>query len=173
MTSQQNIEQQAIFNIAYRDYEKKLNKHALFKVGNSAVGEDLVQDTFMKTWRYLMKGGKVETMKVFLYHVLNGCIVDQYRKRKTTSLDTMVDNGFEPGDDYQERLLNLLDGRSAFRLIKLLPLKYQTIMRMHYIDDLSLGEMSFKNKQSKNTNSVQLHRGFEKLKLLYRLRLAV
>src|ERR1035437_6161483 len=100
MTSQQTIEQQAILSIAYRSFQKKLNSHAYFKVGDRFLSEDLVQDTFMKTWSYLVKGGRIEIMQAFLYHVLNAKIIDHYRKKnRTSSLDTLIENGFEPSDD--------------------------------------------------------------------------
>ena len=66
--------------IAHNDYEKGLNARAFFKLSNHETGEDLVQHTFMKTWIYLVKGGKIEIMKAFLYHILNNLIVDEYRK---------------------------------------------------------------------------------------------
>jgi DNA-directed RNA polymerase specialized sigma24 family protein len=41
-------------------------------------------------------------------------------------------------------------------------------MRMKYVQDLSLEEMSASTGLSKNTIAVQLHRGLEKMKLLYK-----
>jgi len=129
--------------------------------------EDLVQNTFIKTWSYIVKGGKIEIMKAFLYHVLNNLIVDEYRKRKTTSLDALLEKGFEPGNDNSGRLIDMLDGKKALILIQRLPKKYQEVMRMKYSQDLSLEEISLVTGQSKNTIAVQLHRGLAKLKLLY------
>ena len=153
--------------VAHHDFNKGLNARAFFKTGSRMIGEDLVQETFMKTWAYLIKGGKVEIMRAFLYHVLNNLIVDEYRKRKTVSLDVMLEKGFEPGDDHTERLLNALDGKAALILIQRLPERYQKVMRMKYVQLLSLNEMSLITGQSRNSMAVQAHRGLEKLKLLY------
>lgn len=65
------------------------------------------------------------------------------------------------------RLFNVLDGKAALILIQRLPLTYQKVMRMKYVQDLSLKEMSLITGQTKNTIAVQIHRGLEKLKLLY------
>lgn len=35
---------------AYTDFEGGLNRHSQFKLHNKELSEDLVQDTFMKTW---------------------------------------------------------------------------------------------------------------------------
>jgi len=167
LSKRKETQQKAVLTAAHRDYAKGLNAHAFFKIHNHAMGEDLVQDTFMKTWSYLVKGGKIDIMKAFLYHILNNLIVDEYRKRKTTSLDVLIEKGYTPGKDYSERLVNALDGKAALLLIQRLPERYKKVMRMRYIQDLSLAEMSLITGQSKNTIAVQLHRGLEKLKLLY------
>ncbi len=167
MTPKQNIQRQAALTEAHHDYEKGLNAHAFFKVNDRAMGNDLVQETFTKTWSYLVKGGKIEVMKAFLYHILNNLIVDQYRKHATTSLDVLVEKGFEPSAGHSGRLFDVLDGKAALLLIQRLPEKYQKVMRMRHMQDLSLKEMSLITGQSKNTLAVQLHRGLGKLKALY------
>ena len=153
---------------AHSSYEKGLNSYALFKTSNYATSEDLVQDTFIKTWAYLVKNGKIDNMKAFLYHILNYLIVDEYRKHKATSLDTLLEKGFEPTISDHERIFNVFDGEKAVLLIARLPKTYQKVMRMRHIQDLSLSEISLITGQSKNAVAVQLHRGLEKLKELYR-----
>jgi len=80
MTPEQEAQRKAIFNAAHEAHQKGLNVHAFFKIHDRALGNDLVQETFIKTWSYLVKGGKIETMKAFLYHILNNLIIDEYRK---------------------------------------------------------------------------------------------
>jgi len=168
MTLKQEVKLKYILTLAHQDYGRGLNARAFFKVNNHALGEELVQDTFIKTWSYLAKGGKIEIMKAFLYHVLNNLIVDQYRKHKTTSLDTILEKGFEPGSGNEfKRLYDVLDGKRALLLIVHLPKKYQKVMRMRYMEDLTLKEMSLITGQSKNTIAVQAHRGLQILKSLY------
>jgi RNA polymerase sigma-70 factor (ECF subfamily) len=167
MTQKQEVQLQTILAMAHQDFEKGLNTRAYFRVNDHAISEDLVQDTFMKTWKYLVSGGKIKVMKAFLYHILNNLIVDEYRKHKTISLDALVEKGFEPGEDVPEHLSDSLDGEAALLLIQHLPQKYQKVMRMRYVQSLSLKEMSLVSGQSKNTMAVQAHRGLEKLKLLY------
>lgn len=167
MTTKQRMQQREILTVVHHDYEKKLNLYAFFKIHDRTISEDLVQDTFKKTWGYLIRGGKIEIMKAFLYNILNNLIVDEYRKRKTVSLDILLEKGFEPIVEDFQRFLDILDGKAAFLLINQLPEKYQKVMQMRYIQDLSLTEIAIATGQSKKTIAVQLHRGLEKLKLLY------
>ncbi len=167
MTLKQERKLEMELSLAHSNYKEGLNSYAFFKVHDRTTSEDLIQDTFLKTWKYLVKGGKIETMKAFLYHVLSDLIIDEYRKRKTTSLDCLIEKGFEPSRDDSDRLFNTLDGKSASKLIEQLPQTYQKVMRMKYVQDLSLKEMSLITGQSRNSVAVKAHRGLEKLKLLY------
>ena len=168
MTPKQKTEREKILTVAHHDFEKGLNSRAFFKLNNKEAGVDMVQDTFMKTWKYLVKGGKIDVMKAFLYHILNNLIIDEYRKRKTVSLDNLIEKGYEPNEeDNSQKLLNFLDGKKALLLIKDLPEKYQKVMRMRFKQMLTLKEISILTGQTKNAIAVQLHRGLEKLKELY------
>ena len=155
--------------MALLNYQRDLNMHAFFRVNDYEIGKDLVQDTFMKTWNYLKNGGKIIMMRAFLYHILNNLIIDEYRRRKhkAASLDTLLETGYEPVTDEHLHLVDRLDGKTTAMLISKLPPKYERVLRMHYLEHLSLDEMSKKTGQSKNTMAVQVHRGLKKLKTLY------
>jgi RNA polymerase sigma-70 factor, ECF subfamily len=162
-----NNERERTLSVAHGDFEKGMNAYAFFKIHNRQTGQDLVQDTFMKTWRYLISGGKVELMKPFLYHILNHLIIDEYRKHKTSSLDSLLEKGYEPYFDDSERIGDTFDGQSALLLIQCLPTKYREVMRMRYVQELSLKEIALLTGQSRNTVAVQAHRGLIKLRKLY------
>ena len=166
MTKKRENQQQMILTVAHNDYEKGLNSYAFFKVHDIAIGQDLVQDTFMKTWKFIAKGGQVHIMKAFLYHVLNRLIIDQYRKHKNTSLDTLLEKGFEPSAD-SESVSDALDGKSALLLIQHLPDIYQKVMNMRYVQNLSIEDVSLITGETRNAIAVQTHRGLAKLKILY------
>ncbi len=159
--------QEDAFAKAHSEFHKGLHSYASFKVSSPSLSEDLVQDTFIKTWGYLVKGGEITRMKAFLYHVLNGLIIDEYRKKKATSLDVLLEKGFEPASDTSKQLENLFDGEVAIVLIKKLPKTYQRVIHMRYVEDLSLEEMAEITGKTKNTMAVHAHRGMEKLRELY------
>ena len=153
--------------LAHTEYNHSLNLHAYFKTHNKFLSEDLVQETFLKTWSYLVKGGEIVLMKAFLYHVLNNLIIDEYRKKKTTSLDDLLEKGYEPSVGGKEKLLNFLDGSRATELMEKLPKKYREVMKSRYKEEMSLEEISEATGKTKNAIAVQLHRGLAKLKALH------
>lgn len=158
---------QDMFATAHHDFAKGLNAHASFKVRDPETGEDLVQETFLKTWNYLKRGGKVVVMKAFLYHVLNNLIIDEYRKRKTASLDALVESGYEPSSDDHERVIDSLDSKMAAFFVDRLVLKYRQAIRMRFMEHLTLAEMSERTGMTRNTLAVHVHRGLVKLKVMY------
>jgi RNA polymerase sigma-70 factor (ECF subfamily) len=167
VTESQTTKYREILTAAHLEHSKGLNAHSFFKVPDQSISEDLVQDTFVKTWRYLLRGGKIDIMKAFLYHILNHLIIDEYRKKKALSLDTLLLQGFEPSVNPSERIINILDGKRITMLIPLLPERYRAVLRMKYIQQLTLHEMSKITGQKKNTLAVQIYRGLQKLKKLY------
>ena len=58
MTLKQETKRKAILTLAHHDYAKGMNSYSFFKVNNHATSDDLVQDTFIKTWSYLVGGGE-------------------------------------------------------------------------------------------------------------------
>lgn len=162
--------QKIILDAGYADFNIRLNRYACSRTSDGELANDLTQKTFLKTWTYLVKGGQIETMEAFLYHVLKSLIIDEYRKKKSTSLDMLLDKGFDPTSDDTHRLVDMLDGKQAADLIAQLPTIYQRVMRLRYLQDLSLKEISLITGQTKNAVAVQAHRGMEKLKELYELR---
>jgi RNA polymerase sigma-70 factor, ECF subfamily len=164
MTSKIESLQIEIFNESYKNFEKGLNVHAFYKLSNHDLGQDLVQETFMKTWKFLVGGGEVEKMKAFLYHILNNLIIDEYRKKKPISLDDLFEKGYEHPDIKYTKSDNHMDGECAMNFISKLPKNYQKIMQMRFVDELSLDEISKITKKSANSIAVTIHRGLKKLK---------
>ncbi len=162
-----NASNNRILTKAHRDSSRGLSRFAKLKVNDATLSDDLVQETFMKTWKYLQNTGKIDLMRAFLYHVLNRLIIDEYRKKKAVSFDLLAENGFEIEAVNSENILNIIDGKALVLLVKQLPEKYSSVIIMRYTKDMSLAEISAVTRSSQNTTSVQLHRGLIKLRTLY------
>ncbi len=168
ISTSQMKRQRILLTAGYDSFNVNLKRYARSRTHNPPLTDDLVQDTFLKTWKYLVKGGKIEVMEAFLYHILKALIIDEYRKRKTTSLDVLIEKGFSPAVDTTTQNIDILDGTQALALIGELPMLYQKVMRLRYIQDLSITEIALITGKTPNTIAVQSHRGLGKLKVLYR-----
>ncbi len=168
MTRRQINELSTVLAEAHKNYRRGLNLYAFLKINDRATSEDLIQEAFLKTWKYLIRGKKINTMKAFLRHVFDNIIIDEYRKRKTISLDLLLEKGFEPSADYSpQHLFNVLDGKTALLLIQKLPKIYQQVLHLRYEEGLPLKEIAGLTNQSINTVAVQIHRGLHGLRKLY------
>lgn len=161
-----NAAQQELFTDAYREYSRELRMRARSMISDREMCEDIVQDTFVRMWVYMMRGGKIDKVRAFLHHVLVNLVFDAYRKRKTTSLENLLERGYEPSVDDTERWINIIDGGSALRMINRLPRSYKEVLRGAYARNLSYREISCMTGLSRNTIAVQVHRGLVKLKSL-------
>jgi RNA polymerase sigma-70 factor (ECF subfamily) len=156
------------FAKAYEEYKAPLFERSLYKINDRLLADDLVQNTFLKTWQYIRKSKKIISMRAFLFHVLNDLIIDEYRKKKPIPLEVLTENGFQIVIDDSRRLMDSIDGRKATLLISKLNGKYKDVLKMKYEKEMTLEEIAKATGQSKNTVAVQIHRGTHKLSLLFR-----
>ncbi|MFW6210321.1 MAG: RNA polymerase sigma factor [Patescibacteria group bacterium] len=164
-------DQETRFLKAFDEYSDALFRHATLRLSDRERAIDLVHDTFSKVWSYLREGYEIETFRPFLYKVLNNLIVDEYRKRKETSLDSLleregVDEGSFPdlAEHTIEALAATIDGRKAFELLNELPDQYREVILLRFVDQLGPREISELIEESENVVSVRVHRGLKLLR---------
>lgn len=147
-------------------------RHCIIRVSNREVALDLVQDTFTKTWQYVVDGNDVTNFRAFFYRVLNNLIIDHYRKKKDYSLESMVgeDTPLEIFEDLRseesETWVNTLDGGKVLEKVEELPEIYRQTLTMRYVDGFAPQEIAEMIGESENVVSVRLYRGIRKLKKL-------
>lgn len=160
-------ELEAEFLKAYDDHADGLFRHVLLRVRDREVAKDIVQEAFSRTWLYLSQGKKVDYIRAFLYRVGNNLIVDGARRKKSTSLDAMIDDdGYEPIDESIRDFAEKPQAREAMKMLGGLDEIYRTAITMRYIDELSPREIAAKLGVSENVVSVRIHRGIERLSKL-------
>ena len=160
---------------AYEQFADALFRHALFRVSNREKALDLVQDAFLKTWDFVQKGSVVEDYKSFLYRTLNNLIIDEYRRKKSSSLDEILENDTgemesKLSEGSAREAEEALDDAAAFETIRAripdLPDTYRDVITMRYIDGFSPKEIAAMIGISENVVSVRIHRGTHKLREL-------
>ena len=159
----QNLEKE--FLAAYEEYADALFRYCLMRIRDREIAKDITQETFSRAWLYLSKGKKIEYMRAFLYRVANNLIVDIARKKKSASLDAMMeDDGFEAADEMAKDPAEIPQSREAMKLLGRLDGMYQTVISMRFIEEMSLKEIAEELGVSENVVSVRIHRGIERLK---------
>lgn len=156
---------------AFDEYNDALFRHARLRISNREKAIDLVHDTYTKVWSYIRDGYEIDNFRPFLYKVLNNLIIDEYRRRKESSLDALmevegVDEGSfeELSESTVEVLAATIDGRKAFDLLEELPEQYREVIIYRFVDQLGPREISELTEESENVISVRIHRGLKLLR---------
>lgn len=156
---------------AFDEYNDALFRHAFLRVSNRERAIDLVHDTYTKVWSYIREGYNIDSFRPFLYKVLNNLIIDEYRKRKETSLDALMESeGIDEGsfeelaESSTEMLAATIDGRKAFELLTELPDQYREVIIYRFVDQLGPREISELIEETENVISVRIHRGLKLLR---------
>jgi len=149
---------------AFDGLSDALFRHCYFRVSNREVAKDMVQDTFMKTWREITKGQQIENIQSFLYRVANNLIIDYYRKAKSDSLDALLDDGYDPRGDDAAGIVAASELSLSLRALDTLSEKDRRVLVMRHIDGLSPKEIADTIGETENTVSVRIHRAIHRLK---------
>ena len=154
------------FLAAYEQFADAIFRHCFFRTSDRELALDLSQETFTRAWTYIAEGGEVENMRAFLYRVANNLVVDGFRKKKTSSLDKLQEEGFDPADTSIASAGISLDVRQALGVLEAIDPSYREVVTLRYIDDLSIAEIAELLQQSENVISVRIHRGLKKAREL-------
>ena len=158
------IQLEADFLAAYDEHSDQLFRHALMRVRDREIAKDVVQETFSRAWLYLSQGKRIDYVRAFLYRVANNLIIDMSRKKRSSSLDKLMeDDGFEPRDEMAKDPAEVPAAREAVALLTGLDEIYRTAITMRFIDEMSPKEIAKKLGVSENVVSVRIHRGLERL----------
>ncbi len=163
--------QEERFLKAFDEYVDALYRHASFRLSDRERSIELVHDTFTKVWGYIREGHEIDSYKPFLYKVLNNLIIDEYRRKKEVSLDSLLaEEGKSEGSfpELQEGSIEevtfTLDAIKAAGLIHELPHVYREVITLRYIDGLGPKEISDLIEETENVVSVRIHRALRLLR---------
>jgi RNA polymerase sigma-70 factor, ECF subfamily len=166
---------EAQFREAFEAYNDELFRHASMRLPDRDRALELTQEAFMKAWDYARKGEEIHDLRPFLYRTLRHLIIDEYRRKKSVSLEGLVahdeDGNVEallPTDDSNtlEAAIERFDGVRAMAAVQKLPDTYREAIVLRYVEGLTPREIGEIVGESENAVSVRIHRGLKKLKVL-------
>lgn len=167
MTSNEVEKIEALFFEAFEQYSDELFRFCSFKISDRERAQELVQRAFEKMWESLRKGKEIVQMRAYLYKILKFLVIDEYRKKKTNSLEVLMEKGYEPSvESPVETVQAHIEFEKLKEYIEKLPQKYQEVLVLCYINDLSVQEVAEMLKLKPNNVSVRLNRAIKKLQTL-------
>ncbi len=168
MVEVNNQKLKEFFAVFYDEYSDAIFRYCRFQTSNREKALDITQDTFIKTWEYLSSGKKVENIRAFLYKVARNLIIDYRRKKKSYSLEEMMNEGFDLKSEEGGLATHesIFEGNIAIETLERLDEKYREVLMLRYVEDMSVKDIAKIMGRTENNISVRIHRGLEKLKIL-------
>ena len=163
------MQPQEQFAKAYDQHADAIFRHCCLRVRDRELAKDLMQETFMKAWKYYSEGEgeKIENIKALLYKIATNLIIDHSRRpssKQSASLEDLVEAGFEPGEDRSDKLKDELDAKDALKILDNIKEDYREVLILRYFNDLSLKQTAEALQISENLVSVRLNRALQELK---------
>lgn len=167
-------ELQAEFERAFNDYSDELFRHASMRMKDRERALELTQECFLKVWEYAQKGDEIRDLRPFLYRTLRHLIIDEYRRKKSVSLEAMAESAeadveaLLPADETHtfEAAIERFEGKEALEALQELPDSYREALALRYVEGLSPKEIAEIVGESENAVSVRIHRGLKKLRAI-------
>ncbi len=158
------------FTHLYDQYADSIYRYGFFRLSqDKALAEDLVQETFTKTWTAISNGTKITNGKTFLFTVAHNLIIDIYRKKKMSSLDNLIDSGFNPESTEDLDPEKKAEISEVLKYVNRLPDNYKQVLILRFVEDLGPQEIAQIIGESENNVSVRINRGLSKLKEIMNL----
>lgn len=153
----------------HTDLAEPVFRHCYIRVSDREKAKDLTQETFIKVWKFIQGGGEIKSVKAFVYKTANNLIIDEYRKRKTESLDELEEKGFEIVGEGAGAVTEPAEVENALKIISKLEPKYKDVLLMRFVDDLAVNEIAQIIGETENAISVKIHRGIKKVRELLKV----
>lgn len=168
MSESKQAQIEEIFYEAFEAHSDALFHFCSFKIADREQARDLVQKAFERFWLSLKKGNEIVNPRAYLYKTLKFLIIDEYRSnKKTISLEALQEDGYEPSVESEEgKVSTKLEFERLREVMKKLAPKYEEVLILRYVNELSLKEVADILKVRDNVVSVRLNRAIKQLEQL-------
>ncbi len=152
-----------------------LYNYALRMTGNTADADDLVQETYLKAFRFWDKYEKGTNIKAWLFRIMKNSYINRYRKESkepdTVDYDevknfynTIKDDSTDT-DDLGERMFGNLLSDEVAKALESLPVDFRTVVILCDIESLTYEEIADFVEIPIGTVRSRLHRGRKMLRI--------
>jgi RNA polymerase sigma-70 factor, ECF subfamily len=153
-------------------YRQRLYRYLLFMTGNSALAEDLFQETWIRVLERGYQYNAKNKFESWLFAIARNLVIDASRRKKMSSLDELGDpessQPYEPPDERAQSALQLLVARENEQAVQLsllkIPAYYREVLLLRFHEELGLEEIATVLSTPLSTVKSRLYRGLEALK---------
>ncbi|GMV99437.1 MAG: RNA polymerase sigma24 factor [Candidatus Hydrogenedentota bacterium] len=163
----------AAFDLLIARYAPRMYTHIYRMIGHREEAEDLVQETFLRAYRYLGSYDPSRSFRTWIYAIATNVSFNAIRSRKRGGLAFSLDDD-ERENSWQEPAATLADGRELAdrrdlntqitAAVRRLPAQSAALVHMHYFEGMAIRDAAEACGISEAAAKVALHRARRKLR---------
>jgi len=159
------------FDEIYRAESDAVFRFCLLRTSDREIALDFTQDTFMRFWNVLADTERkpVKNHRTFLFTIARNLIIDWYRKKKSLSLEAMMEgqdgetmDAFTPA--IEGSVETKVEAEYLVRKIEGLAEPYRHAVYLRCVEELKPREIAQILGESVNVISVRISRGLRQLR---------
>lgn len=152
----------------HREFDA-IYRFCLLRTSDRELARDFTQDTFTRFWQSMTQEKDIKNARTFLFTIARNAIIDWYRKKRSISLEKMMEADSEERKvPFQpvacESVETTVDAAFLKRKIEELLEPYALAVYMRCVEELKPREISKILGESANVISVRVSRGLEQLR---------
>jgi RNA polymerase sigma-70 factor (ECF subfamily) len=156
------------FKKIYKEQSDAIFRFCFIRVSNREQALDITQETFLRLWKNMLEEKDILNNRAFLFTVAHRLIIDWYRKKKSISLDGIMDNDEASFDLPDEKTLNNIDlgveGRYLLSKINDLESTHREAVYLRFVENLTPQEIGNILNISANAAGARVNRGLQELR---------
>lgn len=153
------------FTALYELHQAAILRYCHWKCRDREVGQNLTQETFLRFWLCLQRQEPILLTRAFLYRIARNLIIDHMRRKKETSLDLLLEAGFEPSVDPWPQTYSQLDAERPLKKIASMETRHKDVLHRRFALGLPPADIAVITGQTSNTVSVHICRALQHLRL--------
>lgn len=149
----------------YNRYICSIYRFVRSQTPNDQTAEDLTAHVFFKAFSYSSTFKAHGSYRAWIYRIARNCISTWRRssERSTIVIDELPESA-DTSPSPATRAISNQERGFIWRTVAKLPPAQREVVALHYLDDLSIGEISRVTKRSNGAIRVLLHRARNKLR---------
>jgi RNA polymerase sigma-70 factor (ECF subfamily) len=133
----QALSKQEIIEI-YEDYNPGIYRYAARLLGDAALAEDCVSETFSRFLDAIRRGGGPrENVRAYLYRVAHNWVTDYYRRQPLPELELEKHQPIENGSNPADQVSTQIERERVRRAILRLPAEHQQLIQLRFLENWS------------------------------------
>lgn len=148
----------------YEDEADALFRFVSFRMADREKALDIVQESYFRLWKVMVEK-KPDNIRAYLYRIARNLLIDEYRAKKdVTSLETLVEAGFDIKKEEGINSHDKLDLQNALQSLRALPEKYREALWLRMVEGWAVQDIASSLDETESNISVRIYRGMKLLR---------